>query len=449
MALCRSFTVESLPVELQCAIIRTLCERVLALECREEGGPPIHFSRFGTIDPDRNSPEWEANCWACTWCLRLLPFYAFNNQMLSRIGYRKPTPGSRIAERYRTLRRRYGITTTRNWGHYRRNRGGDTMQTLGATAQWELLDRLLGFQSCGMTECERTNSAEFERLSDSAEDEIFDRDAHAVENLRAGSNRRARRCIECRFQRGEFRWCAGQGKGIGTVKVPIDNKRPEVNVPVFAMYRSDALDRPWTMYKARCPGCEKWKELRAFRVGGLGPRWNPVSVETENAAVQERPYSNWDGAEITEGFLNNLQCNHCFAQVHGYKALGEELVRWLAYLVDIEVEDTGNYLVYGLEGLYNGMGIPYLPHLHHRGGNPSHDDVLLVRQQRDEWLSDARNLDQEWTRQDKGRMEWMKSYDVKEVIWYWLKACAEEIKAEGKGDVLVEWALRRNEALES
>ncbi|KAL4985739.1 hypothetical protein BDW68DRAFT_164512 [Aspergillus falconensis] len=529
MPLSGTFTIESLPVELQCTIIRYLdpvalislsqtnrnfrtlinptrmhfVERLLALECRErEGGPQIHFSRFGTLDPDRNSPEWEANCWACTGCLRLLPFYAFNNQMLSRIGYRKPTPGSRIAERCtsweprgntgkrgtaaqkdfivpgysdedRKLRRRYGIATTQNWGKYRRNLGGDSMQPQGAPVQRLLMDRLRKFQDCGMTEFERMGFAEFEILSDSAESEIFDRNAHAVEVLRAGSNRHVRRCIECQYQRGEFRGCAGLGKGIGTVKVPIvvgrrkwygtlvdryfpdisyvlDNKRPDVHVPVHAVYRSDPFDRPWTMYRARCPGCEKWKELRAFRVGGLGPWWKPGAVETQNAAVPERSYENWDGTDITENFLNNLQCNYCFAQERGCKALGDELVRWLAYLVDIEVENTGNYLLFGLRGLSYCMDIPHLPYPLYDATNLSPTDVAFMRQVQAEWLADAGgNLNSEWMGMDRWYMEWVRFFDEIEVMWYWLKACAEEIKEEGKGYVLAQWALRRNEAVDS
>ncbi|KAL5000877.1 hypothetical protein BDV10DRAFT_199806 [Aspergillus recurvatus] len=525
-----SFTVTSLPIELQGSIIRYLdpialislsqtnrhfrtlidptrthfVERLLALECRaSEGGPQIHFSRFGTLDPDRNSPEWAANRWACTGCLRLLHFYAFNNQMLSSIGYRKPIPRSRIAERCtswepsgckvktrgtaakedaiqpgylhkdRTLRRRYGITTTQNWGVRRRGPGGDIMQPQGAAADQELMDRFLGFQDCGMAEFVRMQFAEFERLSDSAESEIFDRDAHAVEILRAGSNRHVRRCIECRFQRGEFIGCAGQGKGIGTVNVPIvvgrrkwygtlvdryfpdisyvlHNKRPDVNVPVYAPHRSDPFDMPWTLYRARCPACEKWKELRAFRVGGLWPRWKPASVGIENAAIPEEPYANWDGTDITEDLLNTLQCNYCFAQEHGFKGLGDELVRWLAYLVDVDLQNMGNYLLLGLREQSYGMDILHLPYPSYNAANLSPTDVAFMRQQRDEWLADAGgNLNPESSGLNSRHTERLKFFNEAEVMWYWLKACAEEIEETGKGYVLAEWALRRNEAVES
>ncbi|KAL2817888.1 hypothetical protein BDW59DRAFT_152343 [Aspergillus cavernicola] len=371
-----SLSFESLPIEIQCSIIRHcdpislistsqtnthfralinptrahFAERLLALESLTEiGGPRISFSRFGSLNPDRNTPEWEANRWACTACLRLLPHFAFNNYALSSLAYRKPLPGSHESKKCttweptltiskrgksksithplndphstkesRNLRKRYAITTTGNWG---------VRRTAVQNSHPHLITRLNSFWEAGFTEFQVLTYSQFKRISEEDENAIFDREAHAVEFLRAGSKRHLRRCIECRFRRGEFRGCAGRGRGTGTVNVPIvpgrqqtfgtvvdryfpgfssvfANKRPGFNAPAFVIHRDDALDRDWTFYRVRCQGCATWKELRAFRAGGIYPRWEPMDNISEN---RHDEYSNWDGKGVTEVFLEWIQ----------------------------------------------------------------------------------------------------------------------------------------------
>ncbi|RDW86065.1 F-box protein [Aspergillus mulundensis] len=520
-----TFPLETLPTELQCAIICFLdpialvslsqtnthfrhlidpsrthfTERLLALECREaEGGPQINFSRWGTLDPDRNSPQWEANRWACTSCLKLLPHCAFDNWALSRIGYRKPIQGSGIAEACTTweptenarraaqsakflalmhrdpaLRKRYAISTTCNWGRYR------PTPPHGMSPNIELMQRHLNFQEEGIEEVQGMTFSEFEKAS---EDGIFARDARAVEVLRAGANRHVRRCIECRFRRGEFRGSAGRGRGIGTTRVPIvvgrqksfgtvidryfpgvsdvlENKRPDVKAPVFTIYRQDSLDKPWTLYRVRCPNCEKWKELRAFRVGGVWPRWKPVDLS--DTAMHGDVYQNWDGTGVTEGSLNSLCCNHCFVQKHGREKLGAELARWFAHLIDIELVNAGSNLLSGFRGLQDSSLhaersiknrikalLWDMKHLFDKRSDLSATDVALLRQRRALWIA-AGDLSPSWKRPNKWHVEWVRYYDESEVMWYWLKACKEEVQEEGIGSRLVEWALGRDEAAAS
>ena len=112
----------TIPVELQCAIIRFLdpiglistsqtsrhfrkiiqpsqkhfIERLLQLECDEkEGGIiPLFDPTTNDLSPGWTTPEWKAMRWACSRCLRLLSHDHFNTQSLLKLAYRKPLPGS-------------------------------------------------------------------------------------------------------------------------------------------------------------------------------------------------------------------------------------------------------------------------------------------------------------------------------------------------------------------
>ncbi|KAL4782590.1 hypothetical protein BJX76DRAFT_287131 [Aspergillus varians] len=520
------FPLDTLPIEIQCSIIRVLnpialislsqtsthfrniinptkahhIERLLALECLSEfGGPQIHFSRLGIPTPDRNSPEWEANRWACTGCLQLLPQQAFTNQALSRLRYRKPLPGSPATRRYtsweptslasrrgsrslkdhqisrhseeRQLRRRYASATTESLG------GG--LATLGR--QTDLWTRLNEIEDSELAEFEATSYTGVQGMSDGREGEIFDRDAYAVEFLRAGSNRHVRRCIECRFRRGEFRGCAGRARGtIGTVNVPIvvgrkksfdtvvdryfpglsdmmESQRPVDNAPVFVVYREDALDLPWTMYRVRCPGCAQWKELRAFRVGGLWPRWKPV----DNGGTHDQ-YGDWDDTDITEESLDGMRCNHCFLKSNGRDALGAKLVEWLEFLVTHELQQMAQNLVRGLEHLFRWSGsapkkekrqIKALVYdirslFGQQVPDLTYADVASLRHLWGKWMARGK-VAPRWVHADKWFMDCVNYYDESEAMWFWLKRFKQEIREPGKGGILVDWVLNRDETVTS
>ncbi|KAL4863198.1 hypothetical protein BDV12DRAFT_177835 [Aspergillus spectabilis] len=529
-------SLDSLPVELQCSIIRLLDpialisisqtnarfrdvvrprkthfgERLLALECLEEiGGPQIDFSRFGTVKPDRNSPEWEAGRWACTSCLKLLPHYAFTNQSLSRLCYRKPVRGSPAArkctswepapsrgtlgtkdprgsacmKRSEQQRRRYGATATGDLRERRRPyMGPDSPET-------RLWNRLSYFQECGMEEFENMTFAEFENLSITEERLIFDREAYAAALVCSGTSRHARRCIECRFRAGGFRGCTGNGRGIGTPSVPIipgrqesfgtvvdryfpgisdvlDTKRPAFNAPVFVIYRQNAVDRPWTLYRVRCPGCSQWKEMRAFRYGGIYPRWQPV----DNTNTQTFPdqHHNWDCKDVTDDSLNKMQCNYCFAKDHSRKALGEILIDWLDTLIDAQLGELTGSLLRGFgqlvpnmryfpksqKGALKAILTDIRPLLNKEHTRVTRTDVALIRQKRAEYLAmepeiDYTNMPGRWFGNDWYLDQWVHNFDESEALWYWLKGCKEEILEEGKADVLVGWVLNRDERIHS
>ncbi|KAL3461672.1 hypothetical protein BJX64DRAFT_260266 [Aspergillus heterothallicus] len=537
-----SVSLESLANELQCAIIRYLdpialiatsqtnthfrtliqprkiqfIERLLALECLEEfGGPEITFSRLGRLSPDRTAPEWESNRWACTACLRLLPYHCFTNKALSQLAYRKPIRGSSAEQqctswepthlrhargkgarerrqypRYHTydeeeeqiLRRRYAIATTQNWGRYR------AWDSHSDSAFQLLTARLIHLQDAGLVEFEDMDAHTFSPLTEDAESELFDREARGIELLRAGYNRQHRRCLECRFRRGEFRGCTGVRRGLGTPRVPIipgrqesfgtvvdryfpgvcevlSATRPPFNAPVFVIYRENAMDRPWTLYRARCPGCETWKELRAFRFGGFYPRAEPREVPGGRDW-----YYNWDMTPVTDGELDGLRCNHCFLKEHGRVVLGDILIRWLTALIDAQLgELTGNLRV-GFSTLF--WRLKFMPKkgkastkrlfwdirniLNKNGLQITRTDVALIRQRRMEWLDlfpKVRDGNREenglWFEPDESFWQWVELYEESEAMWFWLRELREEICEEGKADVLVDWALSRNEARHS
>ncbi|KAL3470309.1 hypothetical protein BJX99DRAFT_239779 [Aspergillus californicus] len=520
-----SSPLESLPVELQCSIIRYLdpialistsqtnthfrtvinpqkthrVEYLLAIECSEEkGGPLINFSRFGTLDPDRVTPEWEANRWACTGCVRLLPHYAFNNFALSTLKYRKPVPGSvaarqcttweptsyppkrnrqrqsiqekEDAEEDRILRKRYSLATTAGWGERDR------------------LIRFNAYREGRMPSFQEIPESQWPNISDDQENSLLATERKSLELRLAGTNRHNRRCIECRFSRGEFRGCAGKGKGIGTVAVPIvvgrqksygttidryfpgvcdvlRTNRPLSNAPVFVIHREHALDREWTLYRVRCPGCLIWKELRAFRVGGMYPRWEPK--ETGSQDRNDR-YQDWDMSMITEESLNGMRCNHCFLAEHGRGRLGDVLVKWLTALIKAQLVEATGSLRAGFNHLFWRLKLApkdvkaaskvliwdmrSLLDRHHM--EVTRTDVALLRHRRTEWLKLYPHLrdgtkDDLWFYPDRWFMDWVHYWEESEGMWFWLKDLMDEIWEEGTGGVLVDWVLGRDEVSDS
>ncbi|KAL4884940.1 hypothetical protein BJY04DRAFT_156126 [Aspergillus karnatakaensis] len=528
-------SLDSLPVEIQCSIIRLLdpiglislsqtsqhfrdlikpkkthfVERLLALECVAEiGGPPIKFSRFGALEPDRASPEWEANLWACTSCLKLLPQYRFTNQALSQIVYRKPIPGSPAATAWtrwepgssapfreglslegwrkkydddeaRYIRRRYGFLATDAWGRARISYDNTV------TAETHLERCLTDLRNCWIEEFE-------EILTDSQEDSILNREAYYLEHLRAGTNRYARRCLECRFRRGEFRGCTGLGKGLGTPTVPIvpgrqvsygtvvdryfpdisdvlDTKRPAFNAPLFVIYRDDATDRRWTLFRVRCQGCSEWKEMRAFRAGGVYQRWQPFDCGSSRAFNDLHP--NWDKVDVTEAWINNLRCNHCFVKSHGREALGDLLVTWIVSLIEAQLPEIINFPLRGFYALKSRLRfcpedrkhdlkdilLHISPLLNKKGTNFTRADIALMRQKRAQFLAiEPKAIEDErmgagwWASDDPYLNPWGRMFDQAEAVCLWLKGAKDELLlGEGKKEVLAEWALARDELVHS
>lgn len=546
-----TFPIQHLPSELKCAIIRYLdpialislsqtnkhfrktvnpkkihfVERLLALECDESiGGPSVKFSQFGTLDPDRLSPEWEASRWACSNCMRLLPQHHFATQALSRLAYRKPVPGSPAADvvtsweptqmrsrrgrKKKTnkngkkdgrnvdksqdvpdaasslfsdeelqMRRRYGVAMSQVWGGRRRDYYGTIMDASQLTKRFEDL------RETGFEEFYNMTYNEYQSMPDEREAEILDRERQAIELVRAGSKRHLRRCLECRFQRGEFRGtCGRKNDNLGTAQVPIvrgrvkyyglnvdryfpglsealETKRPDVDAPVFVVYREDAVEMPWTQYKVRCPGCGQWKEMRAFRFGGLWPRWQPMEVQNNNIPGYDR-YINWESTPVTEEVINDMACNHCFAQANGREALGMELVTWLRANIDTAMRTQQDNLVWGFSHLHGeytkarktlksrikALVWDLVPLLNKVASKYTREDVSLLSH-RFAQLSTQPDLLPESGRDDHWLRERLEHYYDSEAIWSWLQTLSAEIDEPGKAEVLADWVLSRDESV--
>ncbi|KAJ5092540.1 hypothetical protein NUU61_007410 [Penicillium alfredii] len=463
-------------------------ERLLALESREkEGGPALHFRPRGNqLTPDWGSKEWEAMRWVCAGCLRLLPHIEFDNHSLLRLGYRKPIPNSRAAnfatswestahhnsrkarrqlkkasaykEEARLLHQRYGVATMRN----------------GPRSRWDLhpvrrAERLEEFHDCGMTSFQDITIWDYYDVTEKEEEALLDSEAFAVELVRCGFKRHLRRCNECKYQRNQIRRPRPDGYG-GTARFPIvpsrtisyptltdryfpgfwellETERPASNPPVFLVYREEARDRPWTMYQARCPRCERWKEIRQFRIGELYPHWQPT-----------QGYSNWDRTPFTKSFFDNAHCNSCFVQANGREELGKALMEWLRCIINVDLGLTGNYLQRGFGLFTHRVGSapyqyrteirqllvdlqPILDDAHdrlHRG------TVAFLRLRFTHLMNVRERAIQEgrtkWLSENPWELLWRTNYDELEAQWLWLKGFQEEL--EMKREFLVDWALQ-------
>ncbi|KAF5984987.1 cyclin-like f-box [Fusarium coicis] len=74
-------------------------EHLLALECRARyGGPSLPFIDLaGRILWIGSALLATRSRWACAGCVRLLPYYHFQNKFLAEVIWRKPMPGSPAA----------------------------------------------------------------------------------------------------------------------------------------------------------------------------------------------------------------------------------------------------------------------------------------------------------------------------------------------------------------
>ena len=508
----------TLPPEIQCAIFRLLdpvglisasqtclrfrklispsrahfVERLLVLECQEkDGGPtPVFTAHNGYLDPDWNSAEWNAMRWACSGCLRLLPHTSFDNHSLLRLRYRKPIPGSPAADLYtsweptrktlrkdrqkqqtlerrreeKRLRTKYGIAVSYSWNRPKH------LDVPG--------NQLIDFQEYGMESFQKMTQAEYIGLNNDEWKRMMDQEARAVELEHCGSKRHLRRCIECRFQRGEFR--SRTTVTGGTLKVPIvrsrkirvgtvidryfpniseilDSKRPTNNRPLFRVYRDDAHEELWTIYMIRCPGCARWKDNRAFRFGYNYPHDPPsVGGKTFYHGPKDR-----DWEEITTSVIDILRCNNCYVKEVGRETLGKELVRWVKMLVTEEKRTVEHRLGFGwrpilqrimkcpaqwrceaAQILTDPRDIAEEVRANYDDGL-AEDDIALFHQRYTQWMELRGRMAEKGKTAWIGELNWVRiwthEFTTLEAHWHWLKSIEDEV--DGKVDALVDWAL--------
>lgn len=474
-------------------------ERLLQLECGPHGGGnPTFRVKDNHLTPNPASDEWESIRWACSVCLRLLPHEDFSNHYLFRLAYRKPLPGSpaqnpltswapskrkgpaiarQIAEKQaiedkeeRKMKRRYELATKYDW-----------------RPRSEV--RLRAFQASGMITFQSVHTNEYlELMSEKEENARLDQEAHWVEFARCGFRRYMRKCNECRFKDDEIAShvshpsSAGrpvQGYELGTSKVPIvisrqypfENaleryfpgvdealkfERPVDESLDYTSHWDDQGNKLWTTYNVRCPSCSLWQEMREFRVGGVFNRWAPK-------IWPQGTLCNWDGTKLTPEFIDNLQCNYCYALANGREKLRAVLVKWLNLLLDKERSRLGGMMFGAWERLLrrkrDGQNFRHYPDIRkvisrveeffdhfdepRNFGTCTLDDIKMSRILYDEWVIAWEDM-QENRRQGvvyPNNMDtaWYRHYDSIEARLIWAIGCQAKLTVDG--DVLVDWAL--------
>lgn len=382
-------------------------ERLLALETKiEHGGiTPIFRSKDSSLSCHWFDEPWDDMRWACGGCLRLLSHQMFGNHSILRLDTRKPIPGSTAA-----------IPVSSWASSFKKEEPKSHLQQLLNTTEEKLLwvryiysirlirqgaswiregpglEDLKMLQNHGIEGFETMSDQEFEDLCEGHNWEEMNTNATLIERQYCGWKRGLRRCLECRFQRGDF--TLRPNGSLGTAEVPImlcrwypfanaidryfpdfsealEHKRPPFNVPSLSFsglslpithhgpsishselcighpeppttipsseFRSAhtvTIERPefgtplWAMYMIRCPGCCQWQEMGAFRLGGNDRDWRPDPVASDSEMNMT-----WDEKNVTKEFLNNLACNRCFASAFGRESLGRGLLRWLDQLL--------------------------------------------------------------------------------------------------------------------
>ncbi|KAK8029340.1 hypothetical protein PG991_006396 [Apiospora marii] len=540
------FSLDALPVEILCCILRRLdpitliafsqtsshyrkiispskvqyAERLLALELLEEHGgvTTIFRPKHNVISPDWRDPACESMRWACTSCLRLLPHTAFGNHFILGLGYRKPEPGSPAAEpvsswepsrdarywqdlkRYKQrpdvifaqkrLRLQYSGASTDNYWRFATAR--DAEYSGNAVARLKLaMAQPPGFQP-SRTELTR-GWVEMARF------------ALEYERRHAGYKRHLRRCLECNWQRGELRPHTTQHDGTlgGTLRVPVahsrqlyfgsgldryfpgfsyppGNERPAHNAPIFTIHRDNASDEPFTLHMVRCPGCARWQELRALRVGWWPARWTVGYGMSEIRG----DFESWDGRKLSAAFFDGLICNHCLAK-DGMDRLREELVGFWLNCVNAKLEKLADqlrkdfFMLYYtalrmpkksackriiqkeiLPGVLKPADVaeyrPYLPPGRSSYVEPSYEDLALYRLRYGQWIEAFARVGQDEgeglqnvSHFGRGFVECQQdivgeAYNRAEEHFLWLKQCKYAVLENTQ--VLVDWALARDGA---
>ncbi|KAJ4263535.1 hypothetical protein NW762_006354 [Fusarium torreyae] len=522
----------SLPTELQCQVIRLLdpislisisqanthfrhlikpkkrhfAERLLVLELNpDHGGPtPIFYSRTGHLKPDWHDEAWDAIKWACTDCLRLLPHKYFDNHSILRLGYRKPIPGS-FASRMITTWEPTWHTRPRDKNRERAKRNAQDAQReekkrrqgyfLAVTGglgylRNNFVNNFEAFRECGIDGFQGMSVDQLRDMDQGERLKFMDQHALAIEREDCGKKRWLRKCNECRFQRGAI-WQACDPT-CGTRQVPIvpsqrvefasvveryfprfweslDHKKPLYNIPRGLIYKEDACEQLWSMWMVRCPTCEHWQELRAFRIGGLYQHWYPERRAMDwNSDRRGRGEDGrtWDDKTITEQMLNEACCNSCFAESNGRQELGQALCEWLFDLIKWEMRHIGYRLTWDFNFLkwktrdnpskkYSVEWKRLLRQTPCLDQNYryifTHSDIALLRHCREQWkliwedykrnVGDGQ-IDEDLDTRTKA---WTANFESLEAHWSWLNGCMMEI--EEKPEALVEWALSRDGAL--
>jgi hypothetical protein len=404
--------------------------RLLEIECLPEHGGEIILNPHKVFPPTVR--------YVCTHCLKVLPHTRFDNHSLLRLRYRKPPPGSRAAGQL------CGWT------------GGDA-KAQGLKRQAEL------------------KNDTFENWMLEEHPDLFSPTQELKDSFKIGTSRHKRTCNECKFHTGFWArnlnilgWgVRNANQNVGTASVPVIKSRQlytyhdssERFFPGLFPYADQFPEHrriyreyhmsfvPWCLYSIRCPGCERWQELAAFRQK-RGYKSTPRDASQWNLA-------GWEGPKFEE-----WRCNSCVAALSGEEELGKQLLAFWKSFAD----PGAAYLDYKLQG-----GWYYVDCL--ESDKAFSWEEIYKRARVDSQLLrtipgplDIAKMDAAgrkehfgiWKRyfEEKGQpvhgsladnpwfRQWTKGYEIMEKRADFLRACTE--KVEANPGILVEYALRRD-----
>lgn len=398
---------ESLPVEIQCAIFRRLdpielisvsqassqlrtlikptrkllVERLLALECqRKYGGRSYRYYHSHNIfAPGWSNPVWESMRFACSGCLRLLPRSQFLDPYLTRIAYRKPMRGSpaatprtswkpslrgtprdpKVKEEHRRTRIRYATAVHGNWGP----EGPPDNPT-------EQLQALLarGIQSFQGLSLEDPDDWEGVDRQELLGGEIL-----AVELVICGSKRHLRRCKECLYQQARISDTPSTNYDLGfryvnygTPHVPILQTRM-ISFPTILHRLFPGLEMSSKKMRCSVDVFSEWGDYRLYKETGVWPMctircpgcgvWQELRAfrcgaldEDWKVRVRGMFTRGWNEDEDNRSYIDSLRCNHCLAERDGRDQLRRELSAWFWYNLETEMVNLQEQLLHhGLE----------------------------------------------------------------------------------------------------
>lgn len=477
---------------------RQLVERLLQLECTEEhgGGTPTLRVRDQILDPAFSEEEWGNFRWACSRCLLLRSHVHFDNHSILRLQNRKPIAGSPAAEPVSTWEPslRGKVWGRKAWKPISYEERIVRLRYRLAVHPYEtyyppFLHRwtVEELRAVGMQGFDHVDDNQYQHMCSIVKDAIFDRNLFDIELVTCGSKRHNRMCNECRYQSGQLRVQLGDKRGTPTFPIMTSRQvhfasahdrffpglpdflgmpEPRLYLPIgeigqigdtFVMGPVGLYTRPWTMYMARCSGCESWQEMRAFRLGGYEAWWNPKL----DAQL-------WNDEEFAIEDLYEIICNGCYARKYGKLALGRLLGEFLGWVV---CENARRYLEaqlcwgwFALEGV-----VPKLPSEYRKqvrsilknvngrkirswdGDDFSYMDIATLKLRHREFVNVCREGLATSHNKAIGELfcdfwfnTWFYAYDRLEAEWFWMTAYTA--KARENPEALAEWALGRDPA---
>ncbi|CVL00456.1 probable putative protein [Fusarium mangiferae] len=311
---------------------------------------------------------------------------------------------------------------------------------------------------------EKLFEKEFHDMDDNEQLELFDKIALLIENNDCGKKRYLRNCIECRFRKGFLSYRFVRDRGSQTFPV-VPSRRVgfqsdlDRNFPGFlsTLKSEQRLARNpsvgmwlYSMYMTRCSRCERWQEIRSFRLEGHRWGWrNGIAEEAE-----------LPGKEHDKNF-----CNKCLANTRGRGQLAKTLKKWILALLDKRLSLYVSQLFHHLNTQYYtpvyhlplaeaeewGVLLEQTPRIILGvDSGLTREDLDLVNTRRRQWkdlLDRAKESDAEnpqYRVLDGLYDKWVRRSDAIEEKWKRLMVCREEI--EDNPELLVDWALGRDGA---